>query len=69
MHGLREAGWIDCGKLHSKEHLTKKHIFCAPELQELSKSELRRLAEPSAPPALSVVPGRVDKDRGKNKAD
>jgi hypothetical protein len=45
MHALKEAGWIDCGRLASREHGTKKHIFCAPELAGLTKSELRRLGE------------------------
>lgn len=45
MHALKEAGWIDCGRLASREHSTKKHVFCAPELAGLSKSELRRLGE------------------------
>ncbi len=45
MHALKEAGWIDCGRLHSREHAAKKHIFCAPELAGTSKSELRRMAE------------------------
>ena len=69
MHALREAEWVDCGRFHSRDYQTKKHVFCAPELTSLPKAELRRLAEPSAPPALSVVPGRVNKDRGKDKAD
>jgi hypothetical protein len=45
MHALKEAGWLDCGRLASREHSTKKHVFCAPEMGALSKSELRRLAE------------------------
>ena len=47
MHALKEAGWIDCGRLKSREHDTKKHIFCAPELRDTPKSELRRMAEKS----------------------
>ncbi len=45
MHALKEAGWIDCGRLASRDHSTKKHIFCAPELVGLTKSELRRMGE------------------------
>jgi hypothetical protein len=45
MHALKEAGWLDCGRLASREHGTKKHIFCAPELAGLTKSELRRMGE------------------------
>jgi hypothetical protein len=45
MHALKEAGWVDCGRLASRDFSTKKHIFCAPELRELPKSDLRRMAE------------------------
>ena len=45
MHALKEAGWLDCGRLASREHGTKKHIFCAPELVGTGKSDLRRMAE------------------------
>jgi hypothetical protein len=31
--------------LHTVEHKTKKRVFCAPEMANLSKSELRRLVE------------------------
>lgn len=44
-HAFTEAGWVDMGLLHSVEFKTKKRIFCAPELVDLPKSELRRLAE------------------------
>jgi hypothetical protein len=54
LHALKEAGWIDCGRLKSREHDTKKHIFAAPELAEtLSKSELRAAVE--APPTPKLV--------------
>lgn len=42
---LAEAGWLDVGLLHTVEHKTKKRVFCAPEMANLSKSELRRLVE------------------------
>jgi len=45
MHALKEAGWLDCGRLHSREHAAKKHVLCAPELAGTSKSDLRRMAE------------------------
>ena len=41
LHAFREAGWVDMGLLKSREHTTKKHIFCAPELINKSKTELR----------------------------
>jgi hypothetical protein len=55
LHALKEGGWIDCGRLKSREYDTKKHIFCAPELAELGKSELRRLVEENPPPKMVLV--------------
>jgi hypothetical protein len=48
LHGLREAGWIDCGRVAAAEFKTKKHVYAAPEMATLSKSELRRAVEPGA---------------------
>ena len=46
LHALKEAGWIDMGRLNSKDYQTKKHIFVAPDLvKKHGKSELRRMAE------------------------
>jgi hypothetical protein len=46
LHALKEANWVDCGRLKSREFDTKKHIFAAPEVAlSLSKSELRRAVE------------------------
>jgi len=45
LHALKEAGWVDMGRLKSREFDSKKHIFCAPEMVDVSKSELRRLVE------------------------
>ena len=55
LHALKEAGWIDCGRLKSREFDTKKHIFAAPEMSELAKSELRRLVEENPPPKMVLV--------------
>jgi hypothetical protein len=55
LHALQEAGWVDCGNLHSAEFRTKKHVFCAPEMVERSKSDLRRLVEEVATPTLALV--------------
>jgi hypothetical protein len=46
MHALVEAGWVDCGRLSSADYTTKKHVFKAPNV-EASKSELRRMCEPT----------------------
>jgi hypothetical protein len=49
LHAFKEAGWVDCGRLASRAHGTKKHIYCAPELADLPRSELRAMIE--EPPA------------------
>jgi hypothetical protein len=41
LHALKEANWIDCGRIKSRNNDTKKHIFCAPDLAKATKSELR----------------------------
>lgn len=53
LHALREAGWVDMGRISSREHTTKKHIFCAPEMAGTNKSELRRMVE-EVPAPLAV---------------
>lgn len=56
LHALREAGWVDMGRLASREFSTKKHIFCAPDMANASKSELRRMVEEvPAPAAVRLV--------------
>jgi hypothetical protein len=39
----------------SRDHTSKKHIFCAPEMADISKSELRRMVEENPPPRMVVV--------------
>jgi hypothetical protein len=53
LHALKEAGWLDMGRIGTREFQTKKHLFCAPDMVELGKAELRRLAEDV--PAASAV--------------
>ena len=55
LHALQEAGWIDRGRLYSAELQTKKHIFCAPEMADQTKSALRRMVEDAPVPALALV--------------
>ena len=51
LHAFREAGWADMGLIKSREHTTKKHVFCAPELINKPKSELRdMLPDPKLKP-------------------
>ena len=54
LHALKEAGWVDCGRIKSRAHDSKKHVFCAPEMVTLSKTDLRNLVEESASP-LRIV--------------
>lgn len=51
LHALKEAGWVDMGRLKSRRHDNKKHIFCAPDMVETSKSDLRDMVEeiPASP--------------------
>lgn len=54
LHALKEAGWIDVGRLASSEYSTKKHIYAAADVvANHSKSDLRRMVE--EPPASNVV--------------
>jgi hypothetical protein len=55
LHALKEAGWIDKGRIKSRDYDTKKHVFCAPDLDDVSKSELRRLVEENPPPKMVLV--------------
>ena len=55
LHALKEAGWVDCGRLKSREYDSKKHIYCAPDLADMPKSELRRAVEVNEPPKMVVV--------------
>ena len=56
LHAFKEAGWVDMGRLASRAHTTKKHIFCAPDMAgRVSKSELRRMVEEPAPARMALV--------------
>lgn len=55
LHAFREAGWVDMGLLKSRAHGTKKHIFCAPDMVNKSKSDLRDLVESPASPTMRLV--------------
>lgn len=55
LHALKEAGWVDCGRIKSREFDTKKHIFACPDMADKSKSELRRLIEENPPPKMVLV--------------
>jgi hypothetical protein len=55
LHAFKEAGWVDMGRLASREYGTKKHIFCAPEMAGTAKSELRRMVEVAPPVSVRLV--------------
>ena len=55
LHALREAGWVDMGRIASSDLPTKKHIFCAPALAGRTRSELRRMVEETPPPRMALV--------------
>lgn len=56
LHAFREAGWIDCGRIGTREYQTKKHIFCAPNMVDVPRAELRRMIEDKpASPYLKAV--------------
>lgn len=56
LHALKEAGWIDCGRLASHDYPSKKHLFAAPDVYDtLKKSELRRAVEETPPPKMVLV--------------
>jgi len=56
LHALKEAGWVDVGRVACAEYVTKKHIFAAPELaQRYSKSDLRRMVEEPPPSRMALV--------------
>ena len=54
LHALKEAGWVDLGRVSSGDLPSKKHLFCAPDMVGVvSKSEMRRLVEEA--PALRMA--------------
>jgi hypothetical protein len=56
LHALKEAGWVDCGRLASHDFPSKKHIFAAPDVAESTKkSDIRRLVEENPPPKMVLV--------------
>ena len=45
LDALLQCNWLDCGRVTSAELPTRKHVYCAPEFVQLTKSELRRAVE------------------------
>jgi hypothetical protein len=55
LHAFKEAGWVDMGRLKSRRFDNKKHIFCAPEMAGVSRSELRDMVEDPPPVSVRLV--------------
>ena len=55
LHALKEAGWVDMGRLKSRRYDNKKHIFCAPDMVEMSRSDLRDMVETYPPTSVRLV--------------
>jgi len=56
LHALKEAGWIDCGRLASSDYPNKKHIFAAPDVIEgMTKSDIRRAVEIAQEPKAVLL--------------
>jgi hypothetical protein len=55
LHALKEAGWVNMGRIASADYPSKKNIYCHPSLAGHTKSELRRLVEDVPPSALMRV--------------
>jgi hypothetical protein len=53
LHALKEAKWVDVGRVGTVELMNKKHIFATPEMaKKYSKSDLRRIVEEEAAPKV-----------------
>ena len=55
LHALKEAGWVDMGRLKSRRFDNKKHIFAAPDMATMPKSELRDMVETAPPLSVRLV--------------
>ena len=56
LHAIKEAGWVDLGRIASGDHPSKKHLYCAPDMVgKVSKSEMRRMVEETGAPRLASV--------------
>lgn len=55
LHALKHAGWVDHGRIHSREYPNKKRIIAAPDMGAIGRTELRNMAEP-APLGGTVTP-------------
>jgi len=54
LHALKEAGWIDMGRIGSAAYQTKKRIFASPHATHYNKSDMRRMVEQA--PQRTILP-------------
>jgi hypothetical protein len=61
LHALKEAGWIDRGKVASVEHPGKRHVYVSPEFATERKNVLRNMLEGETGTSNKVIdfPGRT----------
>lgn len=60
LHALKEAGWIDRGRVASVEHPSRRHVFVAPEYAKERKSVLRNMLETTGESGKVIdFPGRT----------
>ena len=53
---MKEAGWVDCGRIASIDYPNKKHIFAAPDaIEGMTKSEIRRVVEATQEPRAVLL--------------
>jgi hypothetical protein len=46
LHALKEAGWVDVGRVATSDLSTKKQIYAHPDIaKKYSKSDMRRMVE------------------------
>jgi hypothetical protein len=50
LQAIKEAGWIDCGRVAARGLESKRHVYCAPDLAAAGASQLRRMVEPDYQP-------------------
>ncbi len=55
LHALKEAGWVNLGRLASGDYPSKKNVYCHPSMVDHTKSDLRRLCEDAPAPAMVRV--------------
>jgi len=60
LHALKEAKWIDRGRVASVEHPSRRHVFVAPEYAKERKSVLRNMLESTGESGKVIdFPGRT----------